>query len=1017
MSFYNPYLVKRSFLKKAAPARPVREYTRIIPKCFKTPGAAGVIPHTSTLEPVCFVGDRETPILLGDGSKSLWTRRERPAAGELGGGGSMGGEGGALSFHVYDIIETVYSQDRCDHVPFQFQTDIIPSGTVLKLLGRTADDRSVCVNVFRQELYFYAEVPEGLRLDFIIQQSSREGFGCSQGRYSYQKTRKRVLKQYSVETREVYKIFASSSGFVDLLADRLTAAGCEVFETNVDAARRFIIDRGFSTFGWYSCSAAVPRLGAGRDSWTELEYDCAVGDLEFYPERSEWPGYNIMSFDIECMGESGFPNAARDEDMILQISCVIWKEGSKGAAPRSILLNLGTCSPIEGVEVYECPSELDLLYLFLTMIRDMDLEFVTGYNISNFDFPYILDRASQVYNLNPKEFTRTRSASIFEVHKPKNSSSSGFMRAVSKVKVAGVVPVDMYQVCREKLSLSNYKLDTVAKECVGEKKDDVSYKEIPHLFRQGPEGRAKLGTYCVKDSALVLDLLKYFMTHVEISEIAKIAKIPTRRVLTDGQQIRVFSCLLDVAGRQGFILPSGNKESSEGYQGATVIDPTPGFYNTPVLVVDFASLYPTIIQAHNLCYSTMIPGDQLYLHPHLSPGDYETFELSSGAVHFVKKHKTASLLATLLNAWLAKRKAIRRALAAEADEATRTILDKQQLAIKVTCNAVYGFTGVASGILPCLKIAETVTFQGRRMLERSKRYIEAVTPEGLAAILRRPVAACDPEASFKVIYGDTDSLFIHCRGYSPEAVTGFCDELAAHMTHTLFVDPIKLEAEKTFTCLILLTKKRYIGMMTTGKVLMKGVDLVRKTACKFVQETTKAVLDLVLRDEGVRAAAERLCSMRVEEVYRRGLPAGFLKVVDVLNDSYRRLRLNLVPASQLSFSTELSRPISYYKTLTLPHLVVYNKIMQRNEELPQIHDRIAYVFVQPSKGEKCKLKSDLAEDPAYAAQHGIPPAVDLYFDKVVHGAANILQCLFENDSDKAVKVIYNFVDLPPSDDP
>ncbi|ABW04888.1 DNA polymerase, partial [Equid gammaherpesvirus 7] len=304
----------------------------------------------------------------------------------------------------------------------------------------------------------------------------------------------------------------------------------------------------------------------------------------------------------------------------------------------------------------------------------------------------------------------------------------------------------------------------------------------------------------------------------EISEIAKIAKIPTRRVLTDGQQIRVFSCLLDVAGREGFILPVSSRESAEGYQGATVIDPAPGFYNTPVLVVDFASLYPTIIQAHNLCYSTMIPGDKLYLHPHLAPGDYETFDLSSGTVHFVKKHKTVSLLATLLNVWLAKRKAIRKTLATEADEATRTILDKQQLAIKVTCNAVYGFTGVASGILPCLKIAETVTFQGRRMLERSKRYIEAVTPEGLAAILHRPVA-CAPDASFKVIYGDTDSLFIDCRGYSPEAVTGFCDELAAHMTQALFVAPIKLEAEKTFKCLILLTKKRYIGMMTTDRVL------------------------------------------------------------------------------------------------------------------------------------------------------------------------------------------------------
>ncbi len=183
-------------------------------------------------------------------------------------------------------------------------------------------------------------------------------------------------------------------------------------------------------------------------------------------------------------------------------------------------------------------------------------------------------------------------------------------------------------------------------------------------------------------------------------------------------------------------------------------------------MVDFASLYPSIIQAHNLCYSTMItPGEEHRL-AGLRPGeDYESFRLTGGVYHFVKKHVHESFLASLLTSWLAKRKAIKKLLAACEDPRQRTILDKQQLAIKCTCNAVYGFTGVANGLFPCLSIAETVTLQGRTMLERAKAFVEALSPANLQALAPSPDAwaPLNPEGQLRVIYGDTDSLFIECR--------------------------------------------------------------------------------------------------------------------------------------------------------------------------------------------------------------------------------------------------------------
>ncbi|ARW78076.1 DNA polymerase catalytic subunit [Common bottlenose dolphin gammaherpesvirus 1 strain Sarasota] len=1004
-TFFNPYLARNA--KKEASCRQFTGHMRIVPKCFKKPHDLGIVSVKSEV-PCTFFKDGAEGRVYPTETTSMWNADREPAP--------LAMRETELTFHVFNVVETTYSKDRCEEVPFSLQTDIIPCGTVIKLLGRTSDGRSVCVNVFGQQVYFYTIAPPGVSIEYVVQQalhgqSAPEAFGWRKSApcgFSITQERKHILRTYDPTTHDVYKISLSAHSFVSTVSNKLRDAGCEVFETNVDATRRFVIDRGFSTFGWYTCTAAIPRDNSARDSWTDLEFDCNVRDLHTHPDKKEWPEYTVLSFDIECIGEKGFPTALRDEDMIIQISCILWKTGSS-APYRQILLNLGTCVALAGVEVYEFPSEFDMLHAFFALLRDANVDIITGYNIANFDLPYILDRATQVYSIRPAQFCRVKSGAMFEVHKPKGGNV-GFLRAQTKVKMAGTLAIDMYIVCKEKLSLSDYKLNTVAAQCLNgqQKKDDVSYKEIPVLFRSGPEGRGRIGVYCVQDSVLVMELLRYFMIHVEVSEIAKIAMIPVGWVLANGQQVRVFSCLLAAAKEENYILPEPGVADAGGYQGATVISPISGFYNNPVLVVDFASLYPSIIQAHNLCYSTLIPDGEMHRHPTLLKGDFETFHISSGPVHFVKKHVTYSLLSKLLATWLAKRKAIRRELSQCSDPQLKTILDKQQLAIKVTCNAVYGFTGVASGLLPCLKIAETVTLQGRRMLERSKRFIEAINHRRLEELIGHAVAGADGNAEFRVVYGDTDSLFIECRGYSLDSVSEFCDALASVTSGTLFTDPIKLEAEKTFKCLLLLTKKRYIGILSTDKILMKGVDLVRKTACLFVQERCRKILSLVLQDEEVKEAAHLLSARKADVAYQRGLPKGFLKIIDILNQSFADLSEGRIPISHLQFSTELSRDIGCYKTVNLPHLVVYQKILERNEEVPQVHDRIPYVFIK-WPGAK---KSDMAEDPKYVQKHNIPIAANVYFDKLVHGVANILQCLFDNDSDKTVEILYNFVSMP-----
>nr|prf DNA polymerase [Bovine alphaherpesvirus 1] len=239
--------------------------------------------------------------------------------------------------------------------------------------------------------------------------------------------------------------------------------------------------------------------------------------------------------------------------------------------------------------------------------------------------------------------------------------------------------------------------------------------------------------------------------------------------------------------------------------------------------------------------------------------DYATFDVGGRALHFVRAHVPSSLRSVLLRDWLAMRKAIRARSPRAPEEAV--LLDKQQAAIKVVCNSVYGFTGVSNGLLPCLAVAATVTTIGRDMLLETRRYIHErwATPEALVRDFPAAAPAAQPPAGYRVraVYGDTDSVFVKFAGMPYDALCALGDGMARRVSAAVFRPPIKLECEKTFAKLLLITKKKYLGLVGGGKMLMKGVDLVRKNNCRFINAYARRLVDVLMHDDAVsRAAAE-----------------------------------------------------------------------------------------------------------------------------------------------------------------
>ena len=216
------------------------------------------------------------------------------------------------------------------------------------------------------------------------------------------------------------------------------------------------------------------------------------------------------------------------------------------------------------------------------------------------------------------------------------------------------------------------------------------------------------------------------MCVINYTEMARVTGVPFSYLITRGQQIKVMSQLYRKCRKEGLLIPTAARKAQEGdkFEGATVIEPKKGFYREPVATLDFASLYPSIMMAHNLCYSTLVKGPQNIAR--LPPDSYA--KSPTGDV-FVKADTCKGILPQVLEELLAARKQAKADMKAEkakgkdADMFKYAVYDGRQLALKVSANSVYGFTGAQVGQLPCLEISSTVTAYGRQMIESAKAQV------------------------------------------------------------------------------------------------------------------------------------------------------------------------------------------------------------------------------------------------------------------------------------------------------
>ena len=636
---------------------------------------------------------------------------------------------------------------------------------IIQTFGVTSKGESVCCSIRNFTPFFYVKVPENWSSRevkiFINNLFSTKGYYNGRPYYPLSKYKKYILKNKCVlQNKKDFFGFSGNKLFKFL---RLTFRNSEamkrciymiknhndnshksviknapkqlkLYEINLDNILRFLHIRNLKPSGWIRTENAT----SNHDKKSRCKIDINVEWTNVFPVDTIKNAPILQaSFDIETYSHDGsFPSPANPKHCIFQIATAFKRLGSDKFHLKHIIC-LKQCSPLDNNDVktvMECyDNESDVIMAWAKLISKTDPDILYTYNGDQFDGKYLAVRAKYlgIENSFMDQLSRLRTEPA-KLNKNEFSSSAYGSSVYYRLAMPGRINFDILIYIRREYKESSYKLDVIAEKFIGENKNPVTPQMMFEAFREGnPDKLKEVAEYCIVDTLLpqrLCDKMHILQNQISMSNVTH---VPIKYLIEQGQQVKVFSQILKETRKENFLVPyinSYGKASSESFTGATVLPPMSGAYFSPITVCDFASLYPSIMRAHNLCYSTIVLDDKLY--GNLENTEYSTFDWEDvdEKTKTVTKHSfkyvqsSGGILPKLLAELTVARSNYKKLMAKATDPFEKEIYNKSQLAVKVSMNSMYGF--LAAHKLQCKPIAATVTAIGRGMIKDTKDFME-----------------------------------------------------------------------------------------------------------------------------------------------------------------------------------------------------------------------------------------------------------------------------------------------------
>ena len=686
-------------------------------------------------------------------------------------------------------------------------------------------------------------------------------------------------------------------------------------------------------------------------------------------------GYNIFGFDytymIERADELGcldeFCKMSREKDKICPLVC---KNLSSSALGDNTLRYIDMDGRVQ----------MDLLKIIQ---RDHNLP---SYKLDYVAENFINNRVVSYYDnkIKIKGIITLNKGNFITFNVDKNKYKDG-----KKIKIIGI----NYE--EEEIEVEDDIMEPITDWTLA--KDDVSPNDIFRFQKGSDYDRKVIATYCIQDCVLCIHIINKLKLITNNIAMANVCSVPLSFIFLRGQGIKIFSLVSKECRKEKFLIPvikykkeervkynskftyspeDGTQHHSEGFEGAGVLNPMKGIYlDIYSVVLDFASLYPSCIISENISHDSICldkkyqgeDGKQLIQDIGLSFKDisYSTYKWVDPSIRSKGKVKTGektcrfiqypdgkkSILGMIEANLLSERKKMKKKMNQEKDQILKEIYDGEQLAIKLTCNSLYGQLGAETSPIFMLDLAASVTATGRKLLYMARDKIQNRF-EGAEAL-----------------YGDTDSVFINFKPKDENGVLLKGKEglkkaiemgVEAEKYVQNFLDkPHKLEYEKTFWPFILFSKKRYIGHkyefdVNKYKETSMGIVLKRRDNANIVKHLYSGVIRNIMINRDIPKSISEL-RLDINRMVNGEFPLDMLVITKTLKGTYKN-------PDQIA------------------HKVLSERIGKRDPgNKPMVNDRIPYVYiVYKEKKGKTILQGDRIEHPDYITKNKLTPDFKFY---------------------------------------
>ncbi|SJL04429.1 related to DNA polymerase zeta, catalytic subunit [Armillaria ostoyae] len=542
---------------------------------------------------------------------------------------------------------------------------------------------------------------------------------------------------------------------------------------------------------------------------------------------------------------------------------------------------------IRDFTIEKVDSELDLINAVIDTVLDLDPDIVVGWEVQLSSWGYFSARAA-TYGLEVSELISRATLSS-----RKSGSLQWETRKTSTFKAAGRHVLNVWRVMRSEQNLNTYTFENVVFNVLRQRTPHYSSSTLTNWYRGGnPTQLGMLFRYFSSRTSMVLDILKSTDVITKTAEFARVFGVDFYSVISRGSQFKVESFMFRIAKPESFVLISPSK-IDVGKQNAAecmplIMEPQSAFYTSPVVVLDFQSLYPSIMIAYNYCYSTCLGRiidfqgrnkfgvTDLERTPGLLEKLRDHIQVAANGIMYVKPEVRKGLLGRMLVELLETRVMVKQAMkGVKEDKALRRILDVRQLGLKYIANVTYGYTSATfSGRMPAVEIADSIVQSGRETLEKAIMLIDST-----------------PKWGAKVVYGDTDSVFIYLHGKTKEQAFRIGQDIADAIT-ALNPAPIKLKFEKVYLPCVLMAKKRYVGYKyesideTEPAFDAKGIETVRRDGVPAQQKMTETCLKILFRTQDLSKVKDYCCRSWSKLLENRASVQDFIFAKEVRMGTY-----------------------------------------------------------------------------------------------------------------------------------